>query len=519
MDSVKLVIVDLDNTLWDGTLLEDGLDGLKLNQSFADMLVQLDGRGILLAVSSKNNTEDAENALNYFGLSDLFVRKEISFAPKSEGIHKLLRFFRFAPSACLFVDDTIFEREEVKHSFPEICTASPEEFAEFKSDFLWAYASSPNEAWLRKKSYLEEVSRRSEESSHTGTFRQFLRQSGLTLRIYPASLKSKDRISELTRRTNQINFSTNRYSDDEVADLLESENHLCFIASVSDRYGDYGMVGFVCVRIEEKTAVMQDLMLSCRVQGKGLESAIIAAMADKIREKDIYKLIGLYRPTRRNGLISGAYQKMGFSPVDGGGDYQKYEIDLSEEGLKYPEHIKVVAEAGHESFASGVPFVCNIVKECISKNLLTGRLLDIGAGGDEVLGENCDNYIEVGGIRHVRLDIERFPKTDIVADALDMDVVADGEYDSVVCLEVLEHCTNPFTLSIELLRILRPGGVAVVSAPLNYVIHDTPGDYWRFTPDGLKQLFLGRVSIISEHVEGDSDFPVRSVLVFRKMLE
>ena len=112
---IKLVLVDLDNTLWDGVLLEDGLEKLRLNNLFVDRLRQLDKIGVLLAIVSKNYSIDVEEALAHFGVSDLFIANESSFDPKSANVHTILRFVRFDPAVCLFVDDSAYEREEVVH--------------------------------------------------------------------------------------------------------------------------------------------------------------------------------------------------------------------------------------------------------------------------------------------------------------------------------------------------------------------------------------------------------------------
>lgn len=517
-EPIKLVFVDLDDTLWKGTLLEDGIADLQLNHPLVDQLKKLDEQGILLAISSKNHLADVENALEHFDIAEIFFTREVSFAPKSEGISTTLQLVRFAPEACLFIDDTAFEREEVAHAFPEIQTASPDEFINnyAKSD-IWAITSTPEVSRTRKQSYIEEKCRQIAEDSYIGTFRQFLHQSGLFIKISPALEKSTERISELTIRTNQINFSTNRYDPEGIRKLLNSPKHKSFIATAADRYGEYGMIGFVCLRHEGMHAVIQDLMLSCRIQGKGVEAAIITVMAEKAKAAGLDRLIGLYRPTRRNGQISGAYQALGFTPCGEDHDHHRFDINLHTTLPKRPAHIRiVVSDTGVTDEDIGIPFIRNIVQSGVLGKLVKGTILDIGAGWDGVLGENCDLFLETHGNKHIRLDMDRYPRTDIIANAQDMPHIMSESYDSVLCLEVLEHCTNPFALSKELIRVLRVGGVAVVSAPMNFSIHDTPGDFWRFTPDGLKILFKDQMEVIAEHIEGENDHPVRTILIMRK---
>lgn len=517
-EPIKLVLLDLDGTVWDGVLLEDGLTNLRLNNTLVDALRRLDDMGVLLAVVSKNHMSDVAEALDFFRIADLFVDYKASFTAKSIEIYTLLRWIRFSPEVCLFVDDTAFEREEVRHAFPEMGCVSPEEFVDFfNKDDNWAIASSPEEGRLRKQSYRDDKVRRNAETDYNGTFRQFLHQSGLTLKIGRPSSASAARISELTLRTNQINFSSNRYTVADVEALLDSPHFECYIATVADRYGDYGTVGFACLRHEGRQAVIQDLMLSCRVQGKGVETALITVLMEKAKAGGLERMIGLYRPTRRNGQIASVFQLLGFSTAGEEGEYQRYLFDFCREIPARPGHMRVIVSNGFlDNKDVGIPFVRHIVQACIAEKLVQGLILDVGAGWDGVLGEDCDEFIEVHNNKHVRLDMEHYPRTDIVADAQAMSNVEDDSFDAVFCLEVLEHCTNPFALSQEIFRVLRAGGVAIVSAPMNFPIHDTPGDYWRFTPDGLKLLFKNKANLLAEHIEGHNDHPVRTVLVLRK---
>ncbi|SHN12355.1 HAD-IIIC family phosphatase [Roseibium suaedae] len=517
-DPIKLILLDLDETLWKGILLEDGLEGLHLMQPMADRLRALDKQGILIAAVSKNHADDVDAALKHFGLSDLFFTKEVSFEPKSSAVARILALVRFAHEACLFVDDTAFEREEVAHAFAGLRTVTPEQFLEsFQQPGDWAISSSEEESQRRKSSYISEQVRRQAEAQHSGTFRQFLRDSALAVKVGPGSLEAAGRISELTLRTNQINFSSNRYQVDQVKDLLASAQHESYLAAAADRYGDYGVIGFACLRYEGEIAVVQDLMLSCRIQGKGVEAALITVLAEKAKLRGAKQLTGLYRPTRRNGQISGVYQSLGFAQAGDEGEYQRFTLQLDTAALQVPPHVRlVVSDAPVTDKDIGIPFVRDVVERYTAASTVHGGIIDIGAGWDGVLGEDCDTFLEVNGNKHIRLDMDRYPKTDIVANAQDMKDVADESFDSALCLEVLEHCTDPFALSRELIRVLRKGGHAVVSAPMNFPIHDTPGDFWRFTPDGLKLLFAGHAKVVSEYIEGQNDYPVRTVLVLQK---
>ena len=517
MERIKLVIMDLDGTLWDGILLEDGREGVRPKPEVVAALRALDERGILLSVASKNHPADVEEVLRRFGLDDLFLFPEITWDPKPEAVARILRAFRFSPAHALFVDDTAFEREAVRAALPQVRVATPEQFPGLCATPELA-GNQTGESKSRKAFYRDEQVRRAAEREHAGTYREFLRGLNLEVRLGPATEASADRIVELVQRTNQINFSTNRYRREEVLELLRSAQHSAYVISARDRFGRYGIIGFACVRREPSgTAVVQDLMLSCRIQGRGVEAATIATLAAEMQQAGCGELRGVYRRTERNQHIASVYARLGFRPLGREQERELFALDLRGTLPAVPEHIRLVRCADVASeHNEGIPFVRRIVAELVEQGALHGEIIDIGAGWDGVLGEDCDTWLATAGNRHVRLDLERYPRTDIVANAQSMPQLATASFDSLLCLEVLEHCTDPFALAREALRILRPGGAAVISAPMNYVIHEHPGDYWRFTPAGLKLLFAAGAEVLECAIEGDPEHPVRTVLTLTK---
>ncbi|MAE71317.1 MAG: hypothetical protein CME06_12730 [Gemmatimonadetes bacterium] len=517
MEHCKLVIVDLDGTLWDGILLEDGIGGLSPRADMVATLRALDQRGILLSIVSKNHPEDALAALEEFGLADLFVFPQITWDPKSDAVKRILKSVRFSPAHAVFVDDTAYERELVRAMLPDIGVTTPEE--------LPSLATAPaltghrtEESGARKRFYRDEELRQQAEAEHEGAYRSFLQEIGLEIRVGPANERCAERVAELVQRTNQINFSNNRYDQEQVRALLESARHRCFVVSAQDRFGPYGIIGFASIRDDgDGSAFIQDLMLSCRIQGRGVESALIATLAKLMSDAGHGEIVGLYRGTARNTHIANVYSRLGFTPVELGREGHHFSLDLTSPLPQAPSHVRVVhCDDVSAERNEGIPFVRRIVEDLVKHDVVSGKIIDVGAGWDGVLGEDCDQWLTRGENSHIRLDQETYPRTDIVANAQHMPDVDTDAFDSLLCLEVLEHCTNPFELSREILRVLRPGGAAVISAPMNYVIHEHPGDYWRFTPDGLKMLLNDGADVIREDVEGDPEHPVRTVLTIRK---
>jgi len=415
------------------------------------------------------------------------------------------------------VDDTAYERELVKAMITKITVTTPEEFPGLASgEGFTGYATE--ESGARKQFYRDEEKRQKAEAAHEGAYRSFLREIGLEIRIGTATDRCAGRVAELVQRTNQINFSNNRYDQEEVRALLDSPRHPSFVVSAEDRFGPYGIIGFACLRDRgDGSLFMQDLMLSCRIQGRGVESALIASLAKLMADGGHRRLVGLYRSTERNAHIANVYTRLGFEPIEQEGEGQHFALDLTGALPAAPSHVRVVhCEDVAAEKNEGIPFIRRIVEDLVKHDVVTGKIIDVGAGWDGVLGEDCDSWLSRGDNSHIRLDQEAYPRTDIVANAQDMPDVETETFDSLLCLEVLEHCTNPFELSREIMRVLRPGGAAVISAPMNYVIHEHPGDYWRFTPDGLKILLQDQAEVVQEDVEGDPEHPVRTVLTIRK---
>jgi FkbH-like protein len=517
MERIKLVVMDLDGTLWDGILLEDGLDGVTPKAEVIEALRSLDRRGILLSVASKNHPADVEKALRRFGIEDLFLFPQVTWDPKPEAVGRILRAFRFSPAHALFVDDTPFEREAVRGSMSQIRVATPEELPRLCATPELA-GNTTGEAKTRKAFYRDEERRRQAETKHDGTYRAFLKGLNLEVRMGPATEASADRIVELVQRTNQINFSTNRYQRAEVLDLLHSAEHASYVISARDRFGRYGIIGFACVhRSADGVASIQDLMLSCRIQGRGVEAATIATLAAEMQSAGCREIQGVYRRTERNQHISSIYTRLGFQAIGRENERELFSLELAAKLPSVPEHIRLVlCDSVASELNEGIPFVRRIVADLAAQGALHGEIIDIGAGWDGVLGEDCDSWLATADNRHVRLDLERYPRTDIVADAQSMPELASERFDALLCLEVLEHCTDPFALAREAVRVLRPGGTAVVSAPMNYVIHEHPGDYWRFTPAGLQLLFGEAVELLDCEIEGDPEHPIRTVLTLAK---
>lgn len=309
----KCVVWDLDNTIWDGILVEDGVEGLRLKPHIVDVLQKLDERGILISAVSKNNYDDAMAALRRFAIADYFLRPELSWNPKSQGTREIAHQLNIGIDSLLFVDDSRFEREEVKNACPEIETVDALEYLSIL-DRPDCQAQVTEESKNRRQFYREEEVRDSAHQGFEGDYVSFLRSCQLRLTIRGMSLENLERVYELTQRTNQMNFSGNRYTREQIRELLSRQNVDCYVLDCEDRFGAYGTIGFCTVHRHE--ALMTDLMFSCRVQAKRVEHAFLTHILRKYREAGAHEFLVNYRKTAKNTSPGKVFDDFSFEHVE-----------------------------------------------------------------------------------------------------------------------------------------------------------------------------------------------------------
>jgi FkbH-like protein len=352
---VKVVVWDLDNTVWDGVLVESGPDGVTLKPGIADVIRELDRRGIVNSVASKNDEAHAMARLRALGLADYFVFPKIGWGPKSGAIAQLIEDFNVGADTLAFVDDSEFERAQVAAVHPQVRVYTDTEYQELlaKPEF-----NSPQsaESSKRRAFYRSQGQRRAVQEAFSGDYLEFLRQCAMKLEIDNAPLADLDRVHELVQRTNQMNFSGSRYSREELQsqiDRLEID-HFCLHAS--DRFGDYGMVGFCLV--DNRVPRIVDLMFSCRVQAKRVEHAFLEYLKSYYRSRGHRMLQARYVRTARNKQVGMVFQDLAFAEMAAHGDETIYSTDTAVPPL-HPD-IVMVGEARREASRAADATACAV---------------------------------------------------------------------------------------------------------------------------------------------------------------
>ena len=342
--SRKLIICDLDNTLWGGVVGDDGINNLKIggNDPIGEAHLQLqkelktlNNRGILLAISSKNDSETALNVINNHPnmiLKDFdFAAKRINWEDKANNILSLLKELKLLPSSAVFLDDNPSERKRVKDALPEIIVPElPIDVSDWSgilnSMTCFETIAQSNEDLKRAENYKIE-SKRIEEQKLFKTLEDWLQSLKLVVKVENLSSTSLSRVTQLLNKTNQFNLKTRRLSQIELEDWINKENRFGFNFSISDRYGDSGLTAFVSIEEVDRTYHIIDFVMSCRIMGKGVEDAILAKIIEIIEEPKILKMEAI--PTERNSPIIKFTEK-----VTNEGFVDKH--------LSCPSHIKLV---------------------------------------------------------------------------------------------------------------------------------------------------------------------------------
>lgn len=293
----KCVVWDLDNTIWEGTLTEDGPEQLRLKPLIQEVLRALDDRGILISAVSKNNREDAMAALERFGIAEYFLSPQISWTPKSQGIQQLAAALNIGVDSLLFVDDSKFEREQVKSVCPHVEVLDAAEYLTIP-DRPDCQALVTDESRRRRCFYRQQEVRNALYEKCDGDYLSFLRNCHLRLTVRRMSVESLERVYELTQRTNQMNFSGTRYTREQIGALLGRPEVDTYVLECEDRFGAYGTIGFCTVY--RPGLRMTDLMFSCRVQSKRVEHAFISYILKKYRREEASDFFVMFRRTIKN---------------------------------------------------------------------------------------------------------------------------------------------------------------------------------------------------------------------------
>lgn len=355
----KALVVDLDNTLWQGVIGEDGMDGIRMGaelpgapfRALQEAILSLRERGILLAVCSKNNPADALEVLEKH--PDMLLRPRhlsalrINWKDKATNLREIAEQLNIGVDSLAFLDDHHVEREWVRARLPEVwvveCPDDPMKRPEaLLGSPVFERVAVSSEDRRRPRFYAEERSRK-ESEQEAASLEEFYQS--LEMRVEPVAPGPLNiaRLAQLTQKTNQFNLTTRRHSEQEIQRMLDHSKTRVLAIRVSDRFGDSGIVGVAILVLEGNACEIETFLMSCRVIGRGVETALLSHVTEEAEREGATHLRGWFRPTRKNRPARDFYRDHGFDKVEVVGDDVRWELDLSTHGIGPPPWIEIVA--------------------------------------------------------------------------------------------------------------------------------------------------------------------------------
>ncbi len=304
---------DLDKTLWNGTLLEDGNDKLSLKPGIIPVIQELDRRGIVNSIVSKNDPENVLPILKRCGIEEYFVFPKINWQPKSQSVLELITAFNVGADTVAVIDDSEFERSEIQSRCPQVRVFSDDQY----QNILQFPAFRPplsEESSRRRGFYRTEEDRVAQQQAFAGDYFQFLKHCDMTIQVSRVSKGDLNRVHELVQRTNQLNFSGNRYSRGDLETVFVQPGMLPLSIVCTDRFGDYGLVGF-CL-FDSTNSTVTDMMYSCRVQAKQVEHAFLIQLMQMLKTQGARELRARYTKTSKNVQAAKVFSDLGYELVE-----------------------------------------------------------------------------------------------------------------------------------------------------------------------------------------------------------
>jgi FkbH-like protein len=323
---IKCVVWDLDNTIWDGVLVEN--EDVRLKPNLKTILDALDSRGILLSIASKNNFEPAWRRLEELGIAEYFVVPQISWSPKSESVKTIAKKLNIGIDSLAFIDDNPFELTEVGTAVPAVTCVNVQALDGLPNDPRFQ-GSVTADAKNRRRYYQEAMVREEKQAEFGADYLRFLKYCDIRMELRPYRNEDFERVAELVQRTNQLNFSGRKYDREHLHDILKRAEIDKYILLCSDRFGSYGLVGFGIARSGQEAIEIVDFMLSCRVQGKCVEQAFFAHLMLHHNQRDARRLDVNFKETNRNEPARQVLEAAEFAKRESNSGYFK-TVDGSE---------------------------------------------------------------------------------------------------------------------------------------------------------------------------------------------
>jgi len=335
----KCLVLDLDNTLWKGIVGEDGMQNIVPDIDLQKYIFSLHEKGVLLAINSKNNEKDAYDVID--NNPDMILRRKhftayrTNWNDKASNMRELADELNLGTDSFVFVDDSPFEQELIRNSFPEIAVVPIERlsvYAGFSSEDI------TEEDKNRSQMYKDEK-KRYELKTASLDVDDYLKTLELKVKIKEMSEETIPRASQLTQKTNQFNLTTRRYSEDDIRDFIKKGWKL-YTLEASDKFGDYGLVGVVILEPKDNVLRIDTFLLSCRILGRKVEEVFFGFILANAKKENISIIVGEFIPTQKNKPSEKFLTDIGFKETSKNDKAFIYEYNVVND-FKIPNFIEL----------------------------------------------------------------------------------------------------------------------------------------------------------------------------------
>lgn len=362
----KALIFDCDNTLWKGVLGEDGFDGIKMSakspmgvpyEAVQYMAKELSRKGIIIGLCSKNNAEDVEQVINThpdFALTqEEIVIKKVNWTNKASNINEIAKELNIGLDSIVFVDDSDFEVNLIREELPEVEVIQVPKRAHSYPGLirekmqLFFSISETKEDKKKALMYKQQAVREQEKNSFTD-IKDFLKSLELEIDLSTDKLSILPRVSQMTQKTNQFNFTTKRYTEQDIQAFYDNPDYTVVALNSRDKFGDSGITGLIVLRREKTDAHIDTFLMSCRILGRTIENKFLDTVISILAKEGVKTVKGIYIPTKKNTQVSELYDKFGFSLLNESTEFKEYTLDIESHTEKKLDYIKVKVN-GRES--------------------------------------------------------------------------------------------------------------------------------------------------------------------------
>ena len=326
----KVMVLDLDNTLWGGVVGDDGVEQLEigpetpLGQNYLEFQQYVRAHkdmGIILAIASKNDYDNAISGINHPSgkiKEDDFTIIKANWHPKDKNVSEIAKELNVMPDSLVFIDDNPAERAIVTEQIsgvdaPEIGTIENYISVLDKSGFFEVTYFSDDD--IKRNDMYQANAKRTQASTAYSNYEEYLKSLEMKAVVEGFKPLYVARISQLTNKSNQFNLTTHRYTQTEIIDIMNDNQYITLYAKLEDKFGDNGVVSVVIAKINGNKCKIETWLMSCRVLQRGLENAMMDKLVQECKTRQIESIQGTYLKTAKNSMVSDFYAKMGFENV------------------------------------------------------------------------------------------------------------------------------------------------------------------------------------------------------------